>query len=133
MTIVAWQAAIASGAFLAGTIIQGLLVLNYPSYVFHTWHGTFLIWACIFVAIFVNTYLSGILPFIEAGLLLVHVLGFVAIFIILAYMAPHGKAHDVFTQFFNGGNWPTQGLSTMVGLIGLVFAFVGEISRLSTT
>jgi len=58
-------------------------------------------------------------------LLLVHILGFVAIFIILAYMAPHGNAHDVFTQFYNGGNWPTQGLSTMVGLIGLVFAFVG--------
>lgn len=126
MTIVAWQAAIASGAFLAGTIIQGLLVLNYPHYVPHAWQGTLLIWACIFVAIFINTLLSNILPFIEGFLLLVHILGFVAIFIILVYMAPHDSAHDVFTEFFNGGNWRTQGLSTMVGLIGLVFAFVGK-------
>lgn len=126
MTVVAWQAAIASGAFLAGTIIQGLLVLNYPDYNFERWHGTLLIWACILVAIFVNTVLSSLLPFIEGGLLFVHILGFIAIFIILVYMAPHGTAYDVFTQFYNGGNWPTQGLSTMVGLIGLVFAFVGK-------
>jgi len=125
MTIVAWQAAIASGAFLVGTIVQGLLVLNSPTYIFRTWHGTLLIWACIFVAVFVNTYLSGMLPFIEGGLLLVHILGFIIIFIIMVYMAPHGNIHDVFTQFVNEGNWPTQGLSTMVGLIGLVFAFVG--------
>lgn len=36
----------ASGAFLAGTIIQGLLFLNYPSsYVFERWHGTLLFYA----------------------------------------------------------------------------------------
>jgi len=126
MTVVAWQAAIASGVFLAGTMIQGLIILNYPDYVSQQWHGTLLIWACALVTIFVNTIMSSILPFIESGLLLVHILGFVAIFIILVYMAPHGSAHDVFTQFVNGGNWPTQGLSTMVGLIGLVFAFVGK-------
>ena len=126
MTVVAWQAAIASGAFLAGTIIQGLLVLNYPGYDFQRWHGTLLIWACILVAVTVNTILSNLLPFIEGGLLFVHILGFVAIFIILVYMAPHGTAKEVFTQFYNGGEWPTQGLSTMVGLIGLVFAFVGQ-------
>ena len=74
----------------------------------------------------VNTTLSSLLPFIEGGLLLLHILGFIAIFIILVYMAPHGSAKDVFTQFYNGGDWPTQGLSTMVGLIDLVFAFVGE-------
>jgi len=126
MTVVAWQAAIASGAFLAGTMIQGLIILNYPNYVAQQWHGTLLIWGCVIVAIFVNTIMSSLLPFVEGGLLLVHILGFVAIFIILVYMAPHGSAHDVFTQFVNGGNWPTQGLSTMVGLIGLVFAFVGK-------
>ena len=50
------------------------------------------------------------------------------VLIILSYMAPHGTASDVFTQFYNGGAWPTQGLSIMVGLIGLVFAFVGELT-----
>lgn len=126
MTVVAWQAAIASGAFLAGTIIQGLIVLNNPDYNPQKWHGTLLIWACILVAVFVNTVVSGLLPIVESGLLLVHVLGFVVVLIILSYMAPHGTASDVFTQFYNGGAWPTQGLSVMVGLIGLVFAFVGK-------
>lgn len=35
-----WQALQASIAFQAGTIIQGLLVLNYPdTYVYERWHG----------------------------------------------------------------------------------------------
>ncbi|KAH2129280.1 hypothetical protein KXW66_008567 [Aspergillus fumigatus] len=36
-----WQCAIVSIAFLAGTIIQGLVVLNDPTYEFQRWHGTF--------------------------------------------------------------------------------------------
>ena len=133
MTVVAWQAAIASGAFLAGTVIQGLIILNYPNYVPQPWQGLLLIWACLLVAVFVNTVVSGLLPIVESGLLFVHILGFISVFIILCYMAPHGTAHDVFTKFYNGGEWPTQGLSFMVGLIGLVFAFVGRLPQIFTT
>lgn len=125
MTVLAWQAAIASGAFLGGTIIQGLVILNNDDYVPQQWHGTLLIWAVLLVAVFVNTVGAIFLPIVEGALLFVHVLGFIAIFIILCYMAPRGDINQVFTEFYNGGNWPTQGLSFMVGLIGLVFAFVG--------
>ena len=45
MTVVAWQAAIASGAFLASTVIQGLIILNNPDYVPKPWQGLLLIWA----------------------------------------------------------------------------------------
>ena len=41
-------------------------------------------------------------------------------------LAPNkASAHDVFTQFSNGGGWPTQGLSFFVGLVGNVFAMFG--------
>ena len=54
-----------------------------------------------------------------------HVLGLFAILIPLIYMAPHGKASDVFTSFLNEGGWQSNGLSFLVGLIGPAFAFVG--------
>jgi hypothetical protein len=38
-----WQCAIVSIAYLAGTIIQGLLVLNNPDYDVQRWHGTLLV------------------------------------------------------------------------------------------
>ena len=36
--VLAWIADLASCAYLAGTIIQGLAVLNYPGYDFQRWH-----------------------------------------------------------------------------------------------
>lgn len=41
-------------------------------------------------------------------------------------MASHGTVSNVFIEFYYGGTWPTLGLSFMVGLIGLVFAFVSK-------
>jgi len=41
-------------------------------------------------------------------------------------MAPQkASAQQVFTEFSNGGAWPTQGLSFFIGLIGSVFAMFG--------
>ncbi|KAI9695991.1 MAG: hypothetical protein M1820_008332 [Bogoriella megaspora] len=40
-------------------------------------------------------------------------------------LGPHQDASYVFKSFQNGGNWPTQGLSCMVGLVGSVWSFVG--------
>ena len=36
------------------------------------------------------------------------------------------STHDVFTDFLNGGAWPTDGLSFFVGLVGSVFAMFGK-------
>ena len=73
---------------------------------------------------------SRLLPKVEGLILILHLLGFFSIFIPLVYMAPHGRAVDVFTAFLNEGGWPTQGLSFFVGLIGNVFAFLGKLYRL---
>jgi hypothetical protein len=40
-------------------------------------------------------------------------------------MADHGTAEEVFTQFLNTGNFPSQGLSFFVGTVGCIFAFAG--------
>lgn len=127
ISVIAWQAAMASGAFLAGTIIQGLLVLNYPSsYQFQRWHGTLLFYAIASLGFFFNTYLVRLLPRIESSFLVIHILGFFGILIPLTYLAPHGSVTDVFRNFNNGGGWSTTGLSFFVGLTTSLYAFIGK-------
>lgn len=87
---------LATGSIFVGTIIQGLIILNYSGYEPHPWHGTFLCWAVIAVAVLINTVVSGLLPMIEGLILVVHVLGFVAALISLLYLSPHGSASSVF-------------------------------------
>ncbi|KAK5198858.1 hypothetical protein LTR99_007798 [Exophiala xenobiotica] len=123
-SVLSWQACLASAAYLGGTIMQGLLVLNYPSYDFHRWHGTLLLFAVIIVALLFNTYLAKQLPKIEGAVLIVHIVGFFGVLITLVYLAPHGSAHDVFVQYLNSGGYD-KGTSFFVGLITTVFAFVG--------
>jgi amino acid transporter len=40
-------------------------------------------------------------------------------------MADHAPAHEVFTNFYNGGGWPTTGLSCMIGLTSPIWCFIG--------
>ena len=126
LTSIAWIAGLAIGSIFVGGIIQGLIILNHPSYEPQPYHVTLLSFAVIFVAMIVNTVFSSLLPIIQGFILIFHVLGFFGILITLVCMAPHGKASTVFTTSLNAGNWPTQGISYCVGFIGNVATFVGQ-------
>ena len=65
------------------------------------------------------------LPKFEGFILVLHVLGFFAILIPLTYMSEHVSAKEVFATWVNNGDWSSQGVSTLVGLTGAVFAFAG--------
>jgi len=84
-----------------------------------------LFWATIVFAVFINTVVSIALPKFEGLILFFHIIGFFAILIPFVVLGPHDSVSNVFTTFSNGGNWPTQGLSFFVGLLGNVFAFFG--------
>lgn len=64
LTAIGWQVYLASVCFLVGTIIQGLLVLNDPTYVYERWHGTLLAIAIVCFSIIFNTVLASRLPLI---------------------------------------------------------------------
>ena len=125
LTVIGWQAASASVGYLGGTLIQGLITVNNPSYQAKGWQGTLLLWAVILVAVAVNTVVVSALPKIEALILIIHILGFFAILIPLVYLSEPVPAPQVFTVFLNLGNWETQGLSFFIGLAGLAFSFLG--------
>lgn len=120
-----WQCAIVSIAYLAGTIIQGLIVLNQPDYNFQRWHGTMLVIAISTFSILFNTFLAKNLPFVEGLILIIHVIGLFAIIIPLWVLAPRNNAHAVFTNFNNGGGWDSSGTATLVGLSTTITSMLG--------
>ncbi|KAJ5216980.1 hypothetical protein N7468_009988 [Penicillium chermesinum] len=125
LSAMGWQCAIVSIAYLAGTIIQGLIVLNHPDYDFQRWHGTMLVIAISAFSILFNTFLAKNLPFVEGLILIIHVLGIFAIIIPLWVLAPRNNARAVFTQFNNAGGWDNAGTATMVGLSTTITSMLG--------
>ena len=116
----------AATAYVSGTLVQGLLILNYPDYGYERWHGTLLFYAALAFALFVNTFLARLLPQIETLILVFHILGFFGLLIPLVHLSPHQSAKEVFTHFVNLGGWSTTGLSFFVGLVTAADAFPGE-------
>ncbi|KAL8758371.1 MAG: hypothetical protein Q9199_001546 [Rusavskia elegans] len=123
---IAWQATVASSSFLSGTIVQGMLVLAYPSYTFEAWHGTLLLYAVLVVALAFNTFLGKYLPLIESSILILHIVGIFVIMIPIVYLSPtKSSAHDVFVLFLDNGGYNNKGLAFFVGIIATIFSFAG--------
>lgn len=125
LSVLGWQGAFASISFLCGTLIQGFLVLNYPTYTLEGWHGTLLTFAIALIATFVNTYAAGHLPSLEGLILILHIFGFFATMIPLLVMGEKTPADRVFTEFSNSGGWPSMGLTVLIGQITPIFSFLG--------
>ncbi|KAJ5518554.1 Amino acid/polyamine transporter I [Penicillium expansum] len=125
LSAMGWQCAIVSIAYLAGTIIQGLIVLNQPDYDFQRWHGTMLVIAISTFSILFNTFLAKNLPFVEGLILIIHIVGVFAIIIPLWVLAPRNNAKAVFTTFNNGGGWDSSGTATLVGLSTTITSMLG--------
>ncbi|CAG7921999.1 unnamed protein product [Penicillium olsonii] len=125
IAVIGWQTALAAAAHLAGTEIQGVAILVYDNYDPKAWQGTLIMWASLFVGIAVNLKGGKLLPRLEQGILVLHILGCLAIIIPMTVLADHNSTREVFTEFLNGGEWPTQGLSWFVGLSGCAFSFAG--------
>ena len=112
-----WQAGLLSVGFVVGTVIQGLIVLNNPSYVFERWHGTLLVWAITGFCVIFNTLLAKRLPAIEGVVLIIHMAGLFAVIVPLWILSPRATANEALMTFSNGGGWSTKGLSAMIGLL----------------
>lgn len=109
-------------------MIQGLLVLDNPEYVFKNWHGTLLVIAITAFCIIFNTFLAKRLPMVEGMVLIIHLLGFFAVLVPLWVLAPRNSPKQVFTEFLNFGGWNTKGLAFMVGLLSPVYTLIGADS-----
>ena len=100
--------------------------MTHPSYDGKPWHTVLLLWAAIGSAVFVNAIFGRLFPRVEGLILVVHILGFFAVILPLIFFGPHQNPSEVFRTFVNNGNFPTKGLSFMVGIAGTAFPFLGE-------
>lgn len=107
-------------------MVQGLAVLNHPTYDPQRWQATLIFYLMTSFVWLFNTRLGLCLPKLQVIVLIVHLVGFLATLIPLVYLAPKGKPADVFQTFVNEGGWPSDGLSFFIGSIGAMFAFIGE-------
>ncbi|EEH49985.2 uncharacterized protein PADG_06064 [Paracoccidioides brasiliensis Pb18] len=121
LSVLAWQAGAASGSFLTGNIIQGLLTVNRPNYESTAWRGTLLVFAMVALIYVFNIWMAQGLPMIQNLLLVIHVFGFLAVVVVLWVMAPHQTAKAVFTEFKNGGGWPSIGVSVLIGQLSAIY------------
>ncbi|RMZ90307.1 hypothetical protein DV736_g2444, partial [Chaetothyriales sp. CBS 134916] len=126
LTSLAWVATVATETIFAGTMLQGLVILDHSDYNSSLlWRGTFLAWAVLLVCVLVNVIVPGMLPKFEVFIIIFHISGFIAIVATLWATAPHSSSHFVWSTALNEGGWPTQGLSYCVGFLGNVATFVG--------
>lgn len=132
MSVLAWQAGTASGSFLTGTIIQGLISVRNPDYEPQSWQGTLLVFAMVLVIYIFNVYAADSMSLLSNLLMILHILFWAVILIVLWTMAPHQSAEAVFiTQWENLGGWSTMGLSVMIGQISAIYGCLSTFSSLT--
>ncbi|XXH05947.1 hypothetical protein Hte_012390, partial [Hypoxylon texense] len=127
LMLAGWQALVASGGLVTGTLIQGIILLCNPDYLdkMQNWHGTLLFWGVVLIAFAINGAIGSVLAKFEGLVLIIHLLGFFAVILPLLLLSEHASSAEVFGTFLNLGGWSTQGLSFSIGIIGNVFAFLG--------
>ncbi|KAL8650363.1 MAG: hypothetical protein Q9210_003868, partial [Variospora velana] len=120
-----WQAGLLSVGFVVGTVIQGLIVLNNPTYTFERWHGTLLVWAMTLFCVTFNTVGAKVLPIIQIVVCTMHFLGFFAVIVPLWVFSSRATPSEALLTFTNDGGWPTTGLSAMIGLLTPMGSLLG--------
>ncbi|KAI9702718.1 MAG: hypothetical protein M1820_006102 [Bogoriella megaspora] len=124
ITIIVWQTTVSGTGFVCGTIVQGLLILNHPTYVPQRWHGTLMACAMLAVALLINLLLGRQLPRFEIFMLAVYIAGFIGLVVPVTRLSTHKSAAEVFTVFQNLGGWSTQGVSFFVGFLTAMNCFL---------
>jgi choline transport protein len=108
--------------FLLGTMVQGLMILNYPSYVPYGWHGTLLTWAFIIIPVLWNIYARRLLVILEFIGGVCHIFFFICTVIILSVMAKRSTTDFVFeTLTHDVSGWNTPGIAFSLGLLPMIF------------
>lgn len=101
--LLGWQIGVTVGAFLSGTIIQGLVVLNYPTYDYQRWHGTLIAMLLTFITASFNVFCAQWLPMVENVILVLHFAAWIAIIVPLWVLAPRTPHEGVWSSFADSG------------------------------
>jgi amino acid transporter len=128
--VFAWQTFTASGPFLAATMLQGIIVLNYPDYSYKRWHGTMLYWAFLGLATLVNVFAIRSLPRVLHATFGLHVVLWAVLVIVICIVSPaKNTAEFVFTTYINESGWSSDGVAFSIGLLSSTYVLAGQFTR----
>ncbi|KAF2114202.1 amino acid/polyamine transporter I [Lophiotrema nucula] len=122
--LLGYQIGVTIGAFVSGTIIQGLVVLNYPTYDYKRWHGTLIAMLITFLVAIFNIFFARFLPLVETLTLILHFGGWIGILVPLWVFAPRTPSEQVWNSFVDAG-WGNIGVACLIGMITNVGSFIG--------
>lgn len=124
--VFAWSAACAIVPFLVGTLVQGLFIFNYPSYVPQPWQGVLLMWAFVLIPVLCNLYARRLLVILELIGGVCHVLFFICTIVILVVMAERSTPAFVFgTLVSDLSGWTNPCAAFSIGLLTVVNPIMG--------
>lgn len=105
---------------------------QHPEYAleYKNWHALLVIYAIVIVGFLINTHLGVIFPALESMVFIVHIVGYLIILVVLAYLAPKQPASFVFESFINGGKFSTMGQSVLAGAVPIMLGFAGKCLRI---
>ncbi|UDD64839.1 hypothetical protein AFCA_012041 [Aspergillus flavus] len=127
LSTISWQSIVALDAYLAGTIVQGLISLNDDGYTPARWQGTLLVFAAAIGMSLFNIFGAKHLPLAEGIFVTCHFFAFIPVIVTLLVLAPKAKAEDVFTGFTDyGSGWPSVSWTVMVGQVSCMFVVLAE-------
>ncbi|OCL10710.1 amino acid transporter [Glonium stellatum] len=126
LTVVAWMASCALTPFVLGTMIQSMIIFNYPNYVPQRWHATLLMWACTVVPVVCNFYARRTLVALEMIGGICHFLFFIITVVVLGILAPRSTNEFVWTTSVSGiSGWDNPGVAFCLGLLVPAFCLAG--------
>ncbi|TKX18668.1 amino acid permease-16 [Elsinoe australis] len=116
VSTIAWQAGNCIGMFLAGSLIQTMILINNEDYAFPAWHGTLLAMATMAVAYTANVYGARALPYWQNAVFAIHVAAYFGYIVpIWTSGAPRASHAQVWTEFQNEGGWSSITLAILIG------------------
>ncbi|KAK5699363.1 hypothetical protein LTR17_023293 [Elasticomyces elasticus] len=122
---IAWQAGNAMGIFLAGSIVQTIILVNNDEYAFPAYQGSLLAIAMVVIAYIANIYGAKILPYWQNAFFVLHILVYFAYIVPIWVSAPTATHTQVWSTFQNEGGWSSMGLAVMVGQLTGISQQVG--------
>lgn len=125
-----WQVGNVAVGFLASQQIQGLIILNNPSYSPQRWHLTMIVIAIETACQVLNTFFYRALPLLETLALILHLAGFFGVLAPLwvsdAFRTRSPR--EVFFTFTDSVGWGNTALSCLVGILSPLFGLIGPDS-----
>ncbi|KAF3491021.1 choline transport protein [Arthroderma uncinatum] len=125
ITWFAWVSLLAGVANTTANMIQGLVVVNYPSYEPERWHLTLIIFAMLIAEGLMNMYTFWLIPWVELLAGILHVVLFIVFVVVLVSMAPRHTPGWVFWDHTSSSGWNNEFISWNLGLLTPTWGFVG--------